>query len=161
MENSRHENTRILVVEKDRDSADTIVSHLSRLGCHATAACSGKDALSVFRSGAFHLVLTDLKLPDMDGIELLEALKKRDKRVVVIILSGHGTIEAAVQAIHRGAYDFITKPLETDDLALLVRRGAQRYALCAQLQRYRTFVLILSASLPLWLLLGYWMVGIG
>ena len=147
-----------MVVDDDRDIADTIVSYLSRLGYPATAAYSGKDALSLFRPGAFHLVLSGLKLLDLDGLALLESLKNRDKRVVVILISGGGTIDAAVQAIHKGAYDFIPKPLKMDEMAPLIQRGAEQYALSAQLQRYKKYVLILSASLPLWLLLGYWIV---
>jgi DNA-binding NtrC family response regulator len=158
LEKSNHYNTRILVVDDDRDAAEKLVAHLSRLGYPATAVCSGKEALAVFGPGRFHLVLSELKLPDIDGIALLDALKRRDKRVVFIMVASQGTIDDAVQALHKGAYDVITKPLNMNDIALLLRRGTGHYALSAKLHNYRKYALILAASLPLWLLLGFWAV---
>jgi DNA-binding NtrC family response regulator len=158
LKSGKLENAPVLVVDDDRDLADVIVTYLARRGYRAVAAYSGKEALSLFKPGAFHLVLTDLKMPDIGGIALMNELKKRDKRVVVMLMTGYGSLDAAVQAIQEGAYDFISKPFKMDEIEVLIHRAAEQYALSAQLRRYRKWVLLLTASLPLWFLFGYWIV---
>jgi len=113
------EDARILVVDDDKELADGLVEHLSNLGYAAKAAYSGREGLNKFENGDFQLVITDLKMPDMDGMELLEAVKARDKQAVVIVITGYGTIESAVKAIRKGAYDFMAKPVKMKEFELL------------------------------------------
>lgn len=158
MKKDKTDKSRILVVDDDETIGEMIVSFLARLGYDATAVGSGRDALAVFFPGRFHLVLIDLKLPDIGGLELLEEIRKRDRRVPVIIISGYGTIDATAQAIRKGAFDFLAKPLNMDEMEFAIRKGVEQYTLSLQLKHYKSLAIILSASLPLWLLLGYLLV---
>jgi len=145
---------RILVVDDEKQVADVLVDYLSNLGYQTVAAYSGYDALSKFKDGDFQLVITDLKMPERDGMELLEAAKRLDKQVVVVVITGHGTIESAVEAIKKGAYDFISKPFKMEELEIIVNRALERHALFRDLGVFRGLTLALIISVPLWFILG-------
>ena len=145
---------RILVVDDDRELADGLVEYLSNLGYWAKAAYTGREGINRFENGAFQLVITDLKMPDMDGLALLEAVKARDSRAVVMVITGYGTIESAVEAIKKGAYDFITKPVKMQEFELLIDRALERHAMSKQLGVFKGLTLALIISVPLWLILG-------
>ena len=145
---------KILVVDDDKELADGLVEHLSNLGYSAAAAYSGREGLSRFENGDFQLVITDLKMPDMDGMALLEAVKARDSRVVVMVITGHGTIESGTRAIKNGAYDFISKPIKMEALEAIIDRAIQRRPLSRDLGASRGLILALIISVPLWLILG-------
>jgi DNA-binding NtrC family response regulator len=114
---------RILVVE-DRDSLRRMMElALGQEGYEVATAADGSSALGLLAERAFDLVLTDLKLPDLSGIEVLAASRAAQPRVPVVVLTGYGTVSAAVEAMKLGAYDFLEKPLEIDDLARLVERA--------------------------------------
>lgn len=148
------EDVRILVVDDEREAADTLVESLSELGCSAVAAYGGREGLSAFEEGDFQLVITDLVMPEMDGMELLDAIMKRDSRAMVIVVTGYGTIESAVGAITKGAYDFIPKPFKMDELKIIVERAMERHALRRQLGAFRGLALAVLISVPVWLILG-------
>ena len=148
------EDANILVVDDDRGLADNLVEYLSQLGYNATAAYGGREALSRFEEGDFQLVITDLMMPEFDGMELLEAVMKLDSRAIVMVLTGYGTIESAVQAIKNGAYDFITKPIKLEELEVIVNRALERHSTRRQLGIFRGLTLALIVSIPLWLILG-------
>ena len=145
---------RILVVDDEKQAADMLVDYLSNLGYQTVAAYDGREALSKFEQGDFQLIITDLKMPEMDGMELLEAAKSLDKRVVVVVITGYGTIESAVEAIKKGAYDFIPKPFKMEELEIIVNRALERHALSRDLGVFRGLTLALIISVPLWLTLG-------
>jgi len=104
---SHKKDANILVVDDDKVLADNLVEYLSKLGYQASQAYGGREALTMFEQGDFQLVITDLKMPEMDGMELLDAVKELDGRVIVMVITGYGSIESAVTAIKKGAYDFI------------------------------------------------------
>ena len=147
-------NARILVVDDDRQLADMLVEYLVRLGYKATAAYGGREGLARFEQDDFKLVILDLKMPNMGGMEVLEAIKSIDSRAVVIVLSGFGTIESAVAAIKRGAYDFIPKPIELNALGTILDRALRKHTLSRQLERFRGLIFVFVVSVPLWLILG-------
>ena len=148
------QDVRILVVDDDKELADVLVESLSDLGYLAEAAYGGREALNRFESGAFQLVITDLKMPDMDGMALLDAVKARDTQAVVMVISGYGTIESAVKAIKNGAYDFIPKPIKMAELEVIIDRALERRKLFKQLGVFRGLTLALIISVPVWLILG-------
>ncbi len=145
---------RILVVDDDKALADNLVEYLSKLGYQASPTYGGREALTTFEQGDFQLIITDLKMPEMDGMELLEAAKSLDKRVVVLVITGYGTIESAVMAIKKGAYDFIPKPFKMKELEIIVKRALERHTLFRQLGLFRGLTLALIISVPFWLILG-------
>ena len=145
---------RILVVDDEKQVADVLVDYLSNLGYQTVAAYSGYDALSKFKDGDFQLIITDLKMPEMDGMGLLEVVKGWDKRAMVIVITGYGTIESAVEAIKKGAYDFIPKPFKMEELGVIIERALDRYALSKQLGLFRGLLFCLIASIPFWVIVG-------
>src|SRR5579864_1390805 len=111
---------RILLVE-DRDSLRRLLARaLADDGYEVAASATGGDAVRLLGERAFDLVLTDLKLPDLSGLEVLAASRQAQPRVPVLVLTGFGSVAAAVEAMKLGAYDFLEKPLELPDLSRLV-----------------------------------------
>jgi DNA-binding NtrC family response regulator len=114
---------RILIVE-DRDSLRRMLERaLSQEGYEVTAAADAQAGIRAVDERPFDFVLTDLKLPDLSGLEVLEASRRAQPRVPVVVLTGFGTVGAAVEAMKLGAYDFLEKPLEIDDLSRLIERA--------------------------------------
>jgi len=114
---------RILIVE-DRDSLRRMLERaLGQEGYEVEAAADGASAIRLVEQKPFDLVLTDLKLPDVSGLQVLAASRAAQPRVPVLVLTGYGTVGSAVEAMKLGAYDFLEKPLEIDDLARLIERA--------------------------------------
>lgn len=147
--------TRILVVDDDKELADMLAGYLKRTGYSTSAVYNAPDALSAFQSDPFPIVITDLKMPGMTGIELLEAIKSINDLTTVIVITGYGTIDTAVTAIKKGAYDFITKPFDLKELDLLIHRANEKFLLSTRTLKARRNCLFLMASLPFWFLLGF------
>lgn len=144
----------ILVVDDDQTLADNLVEYLQRLGYRAVPAYGGREGLETFREGDFQLLVTDLMMPEMGGMELLEAVKTLDPHATVLVVTGYGTIESAVEAIHKGAFDLVPKPFKLSELEVIIQRALERRALAKQLGMFRGLTLALIISVPLWLLLG-------
>jgi two-component system response regulator HydG len=125
----KEEKTVVLVVDDERDHADGIVEALERLPVKAIAVYSAKDALEIVRSQQVDVVVTDLKLDDdADGLTILQESKKHDSRVEVILITAYATIENCKQAIKRGAYDYLVKPIDIDQLRTLVEQAGKKAA---------------------------------
>ena len=118
---------RILIVEDDDLQRQALADLLRQEGHEVVAFRTGEEALEAFP--LFDLALVDLRLPGMDGLALLKALKSRDPEAEVILITAYGTVETAVEAMKQGAYDYITKPLDFEELRLTVERALQRRAL--------------------------------
>ena len=151
---SKKYDANILIVEDDKVLADNLVEYLSKLGYQASPAYGGREGLTMFVQGDFQLVITDLKMPEMDGMELLDSVSRLDSRVCVMVITGYGTIESAVDAIKKGAYDFIPKPFKLEELEVIIRRALERHTLLRQLGLFRGLTLALIISVPFWLVLG-------
>jgi len=114
---------RLLIVE-DRDSLRRMLERaLGEEGYEVAAAADGRAGIRLLGEQSFDFVLTDLKLPDVSGLEVLEASRTAQPRAPVVVLTGYGTVGAAVEAMKLGAYDFLEKPLEIDDLSRLIERA--------------------------------------
>ena len=122
----------ILIVEDDPTVGESLRSLLKKKGYTISLAPNGKDALHLFRQGHIDLVITDLVMPKMNGIELLEAVKSLRPETEVIVISAQGTIEEAVQAMKLGAFDFIEKPINPRVISLLVERALEKQTLILQ-----------------------------
>ena len=145
---------KILVVDDDKELADNLTEYLTKLEYQASAAYGGVEGLSAFKKGDFHLVITDLVMPDMDGIELLEKVRQLDRKAIVMVITGYGTIESAVAAIKKGAFDFIPKPFTLEELKVIIDRALEQHHLFSQLSVFRGLTLALIISVPIWLILG-------
>jgi DNA-binding NtrC family response regulator len=117
---------KILIIDDDRLVRGSTEETLRRAGYEVTAVAGGQEALAQFQANDFNLVLCDMKMPGMDGMEVLEKIKEINEGVPFIIMTAYGTIESAVDAMHKGAYYFIQKPFSSlDQLELLVKRGLE------------------------------------
>jgi len=114
---------RVLVVDDDGRSRRVLEILLERLGLESTAMASAEEALEYLTSESVALVLTDLKMPRMDGIAFLRALREVDNDVPVIVLTAYGTVETAVAAMKLGAVDYLAKPFDVDALEILIQRS--------------------------------------
>ena len=113
----------ILVVDDDKPQRDILHDILTEAGYDVTSAASGEAALKFAKERDFDLALTDLKMTGMDGIELLQHLLTMDKSIIVILLTAHGTIESAKEALRRGAFDYLQKPFDRDALLATIKRA--------------------------------------
>jgi len=128
----------ILVVDDEPLQRDILKTILDSAGYETYTASSGKEALIIVKKSHPEVILTDLKMEGMDGIELLEAIPKEPFEPSIVIITAHGTISSAVEAVKKGAFDYLTKPIDKDTLLLTVRRGIERASLLKeniQLQR--------------------------
>jgi DNA-binding NtrC family response regulator len=115
----------ILIVDDEFVVRDSLAQWFEAEGYAATPAASGRDALAAIAERQFDLALLDIKMPGMDGMELQERLASADPELVAVIMTGYATVETAVRALKRGAYDYITKPVDPDELSHLVARALE------------------------------------
>src|SRR5437667_11689529 len=116
----------ILVVDDEKPQRDILQEILTSAGYDVTSAASGEAALKFAKDRSFDLALTDLKMTGMDGIELLQHLLAHDSSIIVILLTAHGTIDSAKEALRRGAFDYLQKPFERDALLETINRALDR-----------------------------------
>ncbi|MBN1459601.1 MAG: response regulator [Armatimonadetes bacterium] len=119
----------ILVVDDEKNIRLTMTQSLEPLGIPVDAAVNGEEALGKLREGSFGLVFLDLKMPGIDGMDVLRRIKEGWPKVRVIIITAHGTIESAVEAMKLGAVDFIQKPFSPGEIRELATRVLEREAL--------------------------------
>ncbi|SEA70185.1 two-component system, NtrC family, response regulator AtoC [Desulfuromusa kysingii] len=115
-------NTRILVAEDEEIMRITVVDHLRHQGWHVDAATNGTDALECIQKGSYDLVLSDIRMPGLDGEKLLLEVKQCAPRTEVVLMTAYGNTESAVNCLKQGAADYILKPFDLDDLTFRVQR---------------------------------------
>lgn len=113
----------ILIVDDERNIRNTMKELLELEGYKCMTTENGVKALELCRSNPFDLVISDIKMPEMDGVELLSVIGKEFEHIPMIMVSGHGTIDTAVECIKNGAFDFISKPIEMNRLLVTVRNA--------------------------------------
>ena len=128
----------ILVVDDDAESRTAMVKVLDSVGYKTMEADNGQQALDLILQGGVDILVTDLRLPVMDGVELLKRTKAADQEMEVILITGHGTVEVAVEAIKEGAYDFITKPVKKAQLLHAVEKASERQYLSRENKELRS-----------------------
>lgn len=143
----------ILVVDDEKNIRIGLRQSLEMDGYNVFIAADGVEALKIFEEQVIELIITDLKMPNLSGEELLKRVISANPNIPVIILTGHGTIESAVTAMREGAYDFLTKPVNLDRLSLLVKRALSNRelilshrALQEELQKKNQFSNIIGKS---------------
>ena len=127
----------ILVVEDEPVQLEAISGFLSKQGYKVLQSSRPFDALALAREHAVDIVLTDFKMPEMSGVELLEALKKMNPGIEVIIMTAYGSVESATQAMKLGAVDYITKPIDLRQLQLMIRNTLERKLLVSENRQLR------------------------
>jgi len=127
----------ILVVDDEPELCQALSRLLGRNGYEVLTAGNGEEGLEILRRESVHLVLTDLMMPKMGGIDLLKAAQVVAPSAQIVIITGHGTIETAVEAMKMGAYDFLEKPFSTATTLNTVRKGMEKQRLLAENQELR------------------------
>jgi DNA-binding NtrC family response regulator len=129
--------TKILVIDDDQETLDLLDYYLTSKGYAVTTANTGEQALALAEGNRFNLVLTDLRLPDVDGIEVVERLKKTSLEIEIIMISGQGSVSDAVDATKAGAFYFVQKPIELDELTVLIEKALERSQQAQEIERLR------------------------
>jgi DNA-binding NtrC family response regulator len=122
----------ILVIEDDRIILDSLCEFLALEGFRTNGAETFKGALAELEKQSYSLIITDVNLPDGDGLELLDIIRTEHPHTVAIVITGYGTIESAVRAIKQGAYDYLTKPIGDDELRMAVSRAIRQHSLISE-----------------------------
>nr|MBF0222454.1 response regulator [Desulfobulbaceae bacterium] len=120
--------TSILLVDDEKDFVEVLSQRLEVKGFHVEAVYSGQDALDLLSHKSYDAIVMDLSMPGMDGMEALKVIRERRPNMQIIILTGHGTLESGIEAMKRGASDFIEKPVDFDVLVnkIIVAQNKRR-----------------------------------
>lgn len=119
---------RILLVDDEKDFVEALAERLRNRDFHVTTAFSGKEALETLEEYNFDVAIVDVKMPGLDGIETLKEIKKIKPLTEVLMLTGHGTVETAIEGMKHGAYDFLMKPREMKILLEKIESAYERKA---------------------------------
>ncbi len=134
----------ILIVDDEESVRDSLYNWFIDDGYRVDCAENAKQALSILESKNFDIILADIKMPGMDGLEMHRRIKSLNKDSIVIIMTAFASVTTAVQALKDGAYDYITKPFDPDDLSHLIRNAASQITLKAENETLRTKVVSLE-----------------
>ena len=129
MSEQKHDPTNrisLLIVDDEKGFVNVIANRLGKRGIDTTKALSGTEAIQILRKKDFDVAVLDLKMEDMDGIEVLKIFKKMVPEMPVIMLTGHGSERAAREGIEQGAFDYLSKPCELQDLVRKIREAISK-----------------------------------
>ena len=128
---------KILVIDDEQSIRESISMILEYENYLVELAANGVQGLNLFNEQNFDAVLLDVKMPGLDGIEVLQLLKERNKNIPIIMISGHGTIETAIECTKKGAYDFLEKPLDRDKLLISLRNAIEHSTIISEYQKIK------------------------
>ena len=139
MNNKDHEHPpkalRVLVVDDEAGFRDLWQWELNNRGITVDTATDGAEGVRMAAKTKYDVIITDITMPEMDGLKLLDEVNKTDSRTAIIIATGFGTVETAVHAMKRGAFDFVLKPYDLENLMTRVRQAVDRLSQCQQCGR--------------------------
>lgn len=144
----------ILIIDDEEDILNTLSEVVTKWGYLPIVARDGDDALRKFDEVPIDLILSDIRMPKVDGLTLLERIKKISPETIIILLTGYPSVETAVRAMKNGAYDYLTKPINLDELKVKIERGLERMRLHRSLSFLKGINWSLVISIPIWLILG-------
>ena len=133
---TNHSNNQVLLVDDEADIREVLCIALKDLGYLVLEADNGEEALNIFKDQSPPIVLTDIKMPTMDGIELLKRIKNENPECEVIMISGHGDMSLAIKSLKHEATDFITKPINVDALEISLKRANDKIIMRNKLKAY-------------------------
>jgi len=125
----------IMIIDDEEDIREGSERILKRMGFQVLKASRGDEALNILANEKVSIVLLDLKMPGMDGMQVLPRIRKLDESIIVIVITGYATIETAIEAMKKGAYDFIPKPFEPDQMRIVVNRASEKIRLTREAEK--------------------------
>ena len=117
---------RVLVVDDEADFLTTLVNRLRKRNLEVSGVASGEKALGLLDNEPFDVVILDVKMPGMDGVDVLREMKRKWPLVEVIMLTGHASVQSGIEGMKRGAFDYIMKPTDIDDLLDKMRKAFEK-----------------------------------
>lgn len=145
---------KIMIVDDEEDVIQMMSQTLEKWGFNAITASNGQEALDKFQLSGVDLVVTDLKLPKMDGVKLLDKIKEIDQSTEVIVFTGYPEIGTAIHAMKGGAYDYLIKPVDPAEMKLKIERALEKKHLGKTLANLKGLNWAMILSIPIWLVLG-------
>ena len=127
---------RVLIVDDEEQLVDAFKKKLSREGFTVSSAFTAREALAIVKKHTFDVCVLDIRLPDMDGVDLLKSIKKNEPNLEIIMLTGHASVDTAIQSMKLGAYDYLSKPCKLTELSNVIQKAYEKKSL-----RERTIVL--------------------
>jgi DNA-binding NtrC family response regulator len=127
----------ILVIDNEKGLCKMLEAILTDSGYRVSAFTEPRKALDFFHPGHFQMVITDVKMPDIDGLEVLKCIKRKDDEIPVIMITGYATVEMSIHALRNGAFDILTKPFEPEELMQRVRNGLRQTLLLEENKQLR------------------------
>jgi DNA-binding NtrC family response regulator len=121
----RTRDRRLLIIDDEKEYAMILAKRLSRRGFEVTTAFSGSEGIQALRYADFDVAVLDLKMEDIDGLEVLKILKKLAPEIAVIMLTGHGSAQAAKMGMEQGAFDYLSKPCELEELVAKLNQACE------------------------------------
>ena len=145
---------RILIADDDEQIRSLLVDFFQTLGYEAVVATNGAEALANLSRDDIDCIISDLIMPDMDGIELLKQIRLQRKSIPFIIITGYPTVDSAIEAMKEGAYDYVSKPLKLNEVRFKVERVLHVKTLERSNRRLTGVAWAFLISIPIWLILG-------
>ena len=147
----------VMIVDDEEDIVQLMSETLNLWGYNPVTAYDGEEALIKFNNNPIDLVITDLKLPKMDGVKLLDKIKTLDNTTEVIMFTGYPEVGSAIDAMKNGAFDYLTKPVDLAELKLKVERGLEKKNMGKSIRTLKGLNWAMLISIPVWLVLGIWL----
>jgi DNA-binding NtrC family response regulator len=145
---------RVLVVDDDEAILDVLGQYMKIIGLDVVCAASGEAALAAFKKDDFDIVISDMKMSNMDGLTLLGEIKKIDPDILFIMITGYPSIETVLEAMKRGSIDYLIKPFQFDEIKIKIERALVEKDMHKQLKSNQGLIWSLIVSIPIWLILG-------
>jgi DNA-binding NtrC family response regulator len=145
---------RILIVDDDEQIRNLLVDYFQSLSYEVLFATNGIEALGKLNQNDIDCIISDLVMPDMNGLELLKQVRSQNFKIPFLIITGYPTIETAIEVIKHGAYDYISKPVQLEDVRIKVERALQTKTLERSIKRITGIAWAIIISIPIWIILG-------
>ncbi len=130
----------ILIIDDEQTQREVLTGYLKKKGYHILSADSGEEGIKLVKQNAVDIVLSDFKMPDKTGLEVLEEVKKINPEISFVIITAYSTVETAVKAMRMGAYDYISKPVDLDELDLLIEKIIENRSLKSEIRNLKSLL---------------------
>ena len=148
---------KILIVEDEKDVQDVLAEALKIWGYETVLASNGEEGLEKYRQQNFSMLITDIRMPRMDGLTMLKKIREKDAAIPILVVTGYPSVDSAVESLIKGADNYIVKPINMDDLHAKIGKAFEKRKVQQQLGRYRRLNLFLALLLPIVFVLGYFL----